>query len=338
MNEIIHDSISNGDLSVNDKVEQNNGDLLGVGVGVGVGDGYCSNVMYLKKIDIINRYLKMCGSYGITDNMTEISVAKLKKIDNVIDNVFTLHEEITILYNKFDVDLKNAKRTCESVMTILKNLLDSCHVVYKMIHKNDGNYLKLISRNEIISNYDTIYSKYKSYYECAYDKLVIDCEQYDHDHDHEHIEKGQFTEMESIKGGIKYIKGYGISLLNKEEYDILGIEITNPLDIKLKMELSIGGVSIFTKSLEEHETMDILSGTIKFIPDLKYMVVCLSLSSETLLGLSKESINNIKYKVTYAKRNNKTESMMILPLKTPFPPYFNQFKYCNGMGSYVFCE
>lgn len=191
--------------------------------------------MYLKKIDIIDRYLKMCGSYGITDNRTEISVANV----NVIDNVFTLNEEITIL---FDVHLQ---RTCESVMTILKNLLDSCHIVYKM----NGNYLKLISRNEITSNYDIIYSKYKSYYECAYDKLVIDSEQYDHDHNHKHIEEGKFTKMEFIKRGIKYMEGYGISLLNKEEYDILGIEITNPLDIKIKMDLSIGSVSIFTKSI-----------------------------------------------------------------------------------------
>ena len=298
-----------------------------------------SRDQYIKRIDVIDRYLKICGTYGITDTKSELSVKILKNRDHILNDINSIKPDIKSHFSNFEVNLKTIKISYESILTILKNMLDACNVCYRIIHRNDGNYMHLKNKDDIFENYNSIYSTYKGYHQCAYENLFEKFRDFKHD---DIITcSGNFSELVD-KNGKTF--GYGIKDLNLIDYDFLDIDINNVLNMPIDVELTINGQQLMSKTLNANSVNQFsLKSIIPFIPYLMYMRVEISISFSSCLKINKNEIHNITYNAPYGKRpiygdkkntEDSKDTMIALPLLAMNSTLiYNQLLCCDGMAT-----
>jgi len=75
---------------------------------------------------------------------------------NNIDNINNVMTDIKKLFKLSGLNLSRKKYIIDSpnlAFCLLKNLLQQTNVPFDIIHKNDGNYVRLVPQNNILMNY-----------------------------------------------------------------------------------------------------------------------------------------------------------------------------------------
>jgi len=108
--------------------------------------------MSFEQIDFLNNFVRFYGFKSISDYDSLIKMSSINNIDN-INNVMT---DIKKLFKLSGLNLSRKKYIIDSpnlAFCLLKNLLQQTNVPFDIIHKNDGNYVRLVPQNNILMNY-----------------------------------------------------------------------------------------------------------------------------------------------------------------------------------------
>lgn len=112
--------------------------------------------------EVLEKVLKLCGFNGFMDYDTVVSLKDIKK----------MNETGKFLENVNGILKQNIK--IDELFTFIRNQLNDLCVPYEMIHKNSGNYLKLVKKkvtledylnNKTINTQTPIINKYDDYNE-----------------------------------------------------------------------------------------------------------------------------------------------------------------------------
>jgi len=99
-----------------------------------------------KHFELIENVLKLCGFSGFTDYSTQSSLKDIKKRNKDNKLLNQINELLTA--NKMpELD------AIDELFTFIRNNLSELNVSYEMIHKNSGNYLKLVQKKYTVENY-----------------------------------------------------------------------------------------------------------------------------------------------------------------------------------------
>ena len=109
--------------------------------------------MSLEQIDFLNNFVKYFGFSNIGDYET---IIKTSVNETIITNVNNEMGQIKKLFKLTGLNLSRKKYIIDSpnlAICLLKNLLQQSNIPFDIVHKTDGNYLRLISPNKILLNY-----------------------------------------------------------------------------------------------------------------------------------------------------------------------------------------
>jgi hypothetical protein len=99
-----------------------------------------------KHFELIENVLKLCGFSGFTDYSTQSSLKDIKKM-NKDNKLLNQINELLIANKMSELD------AIDELFTFIRNNLSELNVPYEMIHKNSGNYLKLVQKKYTVENY-----------------------------------------------------------------------------------------------------------------------------------------------------------------------------------------
>lgn len=98
------------------------------------------------KFELIEGILKACGFSGFTDYKTMVCLKNIKKV-NKDGKFLTKINDMLVLKNMEKLS------TIDALFTFIRNNLIELCVPYEMIHKNSGNYLKLVDKKVTLNDY-----------------------------------------------------------------------------------------------------------------------------------------------------------------------------------------
>jgi len=235
----------------------------------------------------------MCGLRGLRDHQF-ISVKQFKTIPDFLEKINTFTDRIKELYSRFEITFhKGNIHSIEYSFDILKTMLHICLVQYKVVHKNDGNYLKIISKHDVCNVFDYIEKNFISAREIEFDitpeitlpspELLI-------------VEKRQSAYCKNKKLFYEDLKKINLS---KESHLLTELTVKNLLPYAIEIIVECGGQTLFTEILKPQVVTNILSKHISFIPYVKYQTMLVKIVNENLSYLSYHYGNILDIDATY---------------------------------------
>lgn len=298
-----------------------------------------------RKLDLIHKYLIISGFNGIKDTHSVVSVKMLKASGDYLIKINRLSHEIKELFNSYEVNLSKRDKldemqihSCEFAFDVLKSMLLSCNIPYKIIHKQDGNYLLLVTKNSIDNTFECI-DKYPSCSDIAYDIAI---ENYSYLND---------LIVDSGSGSVLKINNNEIKIINTEfpvDYttydetdlnniknahfivnsDTTNINIINNSDSIIKSTFIIGGDIIWVDDLPPNSNTNIIKLHTILIPYLKYHSINIKFTSENA-ETEKAIGDSLECSMNYMKSLGL--DFVSLPLRDGRRLSKNVLRYASGM-------
>ncbi len=186
------------------------------------------------KFELLENTLKIFGFSGLDDYETMISMKDVKRM-NENDNLFL---------DKINEIMMDSFNKIEEVFPDIRNKLTALCIPFEMVHKNTGNYLKLVpskfSLNEYLSVKKTKFTQNKTDHKYTIYDNYDDFEKYYKDKIHRSIGDGNIlcdlasTHMNSSIAGIikkKYIKEQHYFIYESDDEYFLRYGILKSVDI-----------------------------------------------------------------------------------------------------------
>lgn len=113
----------------------------------------------MEQIQFINSFVTFFGFKSISDYDTEISQAKFKSKNKETSLINSVNLNMTQIKNLFKTSSMNLSRKSYSVdsvqlcFSVLKHCLQQANIPFEMVHRKDGNFMRLIPINKMLVNY-----------------------------------------------------------------------------------------------------------------------------------------------------------------------------------------